>query len=160
MVWAGYAFARDSELAGYEGVELRNRVAIASLLLPAVWLLYWFVPSYLFDLDQPSQMSIVWFGIMLAVMLGVGGILCTAIFELEMFNGVIHGGLYVVATLILAVIAGIGDWAAQPIEVDELSRHKPAIMEHRVAPCFDTVPELSAAATGSVRIPPANQCAS
>ena len=113
LVWAGYSFARDSELAGYEGTELRNRVAVASLLLPATWLLYWLLPGYLFDLDYPSQMSLVWFGIMMALMLGVGGIISTATFELEYLNGVIHAGLYIVATLLLAVIAGI-PLAGQP----------------------------------------------
>lgn len=117
LVWAGYSFTRDGELAGYTGVDLRNRVAIASLLMAATWLIYWLVPMYLFDLDMPSQMSFLWFGMMVLAMLGAGGVICTATFELEFVNGVIHGGLYIVVTILLAVIAGM-TLAGQPIEND------------------------------------------
>lgn len=115
LVWAGYSFARDGELAGYVGGELRIRVLIASLLMSATWLVYWFLPMYLFDLDMPSQMSFIWFGIVMLAMLGIGGVVCTATFELEFSSGVIQGAVYIIATLLLAVIANI-PLAGQPIE--------------------------------------------
>ena len=34
LVWAGYTFVRDSELAPYVGADLRNRVLILSVILP------------------------------------------------------------------------------------------------------------------------------
>lgn len=107
LVWAGYSFVRDSELDAYRGSELRDRVLICSGLLSALWIVYAFVPTYLFDLVDPSQMDFITFGIMMAVMLAIGGVISSACFELEYFSGVIHGGVYILATLLLAVMAGI-----------------------------------------------------
>ena len=62
LVWAGYTFARDSELAPYVGPDLRNRVLILSVILAALWLVYAFIPSYVMELDSASEMSYVVFG--------------------------------------------------------------------------------------------------
>ena len=63
LVWAGYTFARDSELAPYVGPDLRNRVLILSVILAALWLVYAFIPSYVMELDSASEMSYVVFGV-------------------------------------------------------------------------------------------------
>lgn len=107
LVWAGYTFARDSELAPYVGRELRNRVLICSVIFAALWLLYAFIPSYLLELDAASEMSFVWFGIIFCVMLAIGAFVSVGAFELEFANGLAHAGLYLIATLLLAVLAGI-----------------------------------------------------
>ena len=106
LVWAGYQFVQDSELAPYVGPELRNRVLICSLLFAALWLIYTFLPTYLFDLKNPNEMSWVFFGIIFSVMLVIGAFVSVATFELEFTSGLAHVGLYLIASIVLAVIAG------------------------------------------------------
>ncbi|MFK8113588.1 MAG: hypothetical protein AB8B91_15410 [Rubripirellula sp.] len=107
LIWAGYTFVRDSELAPYVGSELRNRVLILSVILPALWLLYAFIPSYVFDLEHAYDMSFMWFGITFCVMLGIGAVASSELFELEFLSGLAHSGLYLIAILIFALISGI-----------------------------------------------------
>ena len=116
IIWAGYTFVRDSELDPYTGTDLRNRVLIASALFPLLWLVYALVPSYLNDYDRPSEMTFLWFGISLAAMLGIGGAISAATFELEYFSGLIHAGFYVTITLLLAVLAGVPLVGQEPAE--------------------------------------------
>ncbi len=104
LVWAGYAFVRDSELAPYVGPELRNRVLILSGIFAALWLLYAFVPSYLTDAPA-SQMSYMSFGVIFAIMLVIGAFASVGTFELEFINGLTLAGLYLIATMILALLS-------------------------------------------------------
>ena len=39
LLWAGYGFVRDSELAPYGGSDLRNRVFALSVILAALWVI-------------------------------------------------------------------------------------------------------------------------
>jgi hypothetical protein len=107
LVWAGYTFVRDSELAPYVGPELRNRVLIASALFSLLWLLYAFVPSYINDLENPNDMSFLAFGIIFSIMLVVGAFASVGAFELEFTSGLAHAGLYLIVTLVLALISGL-----------------------------------------------------
>ncbi len=116
LVWAGYAFVRDSELAPYVGSELRNRVLLLSVMFAALWLLYAFLPSYLLDLESASEMSFIWFGIVFCLMLGVGAFASVATFELEFANGLAHAGLYLIATLLLGLLSGITFAGGEPSE--------------------------------------------
>ncbi|MGB7324219.1 MAG: hypothetical protein WBD31_05070 [Rubripirellula sp.] len=106
LVWAGYTFVRDSELAPYVGGELRNRVLVGSVLFSALWLLYAFVPAYVADFESPSDMSFMWFGIIFSAMLVVGALISVGTFELEFASGLAHVGLYLIATLLLALLSG------------------------------------------------------
>ena len=106
LVWAGYTFARDSELAPYVGPDLRNRVLILSVILAALWLVYAFIPSYVMELDSASEMSYVVFGVIFSIMLAMGAFASVGTFELEFLNGLVHAGLYLLVTLALAVVCG------------------------------------------------------
>jgi hypothetical protein len=106
LVWAGYTFVRDSELAPYVGPELRNRVLILSGIFAALWLLYAFVPSYLTE-EPASQMTFFYFGIIFAIMLVIGAFASVGTFELEFTSGLAHAGLYLIATMALALLSGI-----------------------------------------------------
>lgn len=106
LVWAGYTFARDSELAPYVGPDLRNRVLILSVILAALWLVYAFIPSYVMELDSASEMSYVVFGVIFSIMLVMGAFASVGTFELEFLNGLVHAGLYLLVTLALAVACG------------------------------------------------------
>jgi cation transport ATPase len=102
LVWAGYTFVRDSELEPFRGTELRNRVAVSSAILAALWLLYAFIPSYVLELDYAREMSFMVFGIIFCIMLVIGAFASAEIFELEFANG-----LYLLTALIMALISGI-----------------------------------------------------
>ena len=107
LAWAGYSFVYERELEPYRGAELRNRVLILSAILPALWLVYAFAPAYVLDLDYPNQMGYTAFGITLCVMLGLGAFASSVVFDLEFTGGLTHAGLYLVVTILLAVLAGV-----------------------------------------------------
>lgn len=107
LVWAGYSFARDQELAPYRGSEAWIRVGIMSLICAALWLVYAFVPAYLFDLEQASAAPYWLVGVSLLAMMALGALGAVAVFELEFSGGLVVSGMYFVSTLLLAVIAGI-----------------------------------------------------
>jgi hypothetical protein len=107
LVWAGYAFVRDSELEPYVGPDLRNRVLIVSGIYAALWILYAFVPSYVLELDSPSEMSLVVFGIIFSIMLGIGALASSEVLELEFFSGLAHAGLYLIVAMLLVLISGV-----------------------------------------------------
>lgn len=107
LVWGGYTFARDQELEPYRGKEVWLRVAIQSAVCAALWLVYAFVPPYLFDLGAAAEAPYWLVGVTFAAMMGLGALGAVAVFELEFFGGLVVAGLYFIVTLSLAVIAGI-----------------------------------------------------
>jgi cation transport ATPase len=107
LVWAGYKFVHDPELEPYRGTELRDRVLICSGIFVAIWSVYAFVPTYLMDLDRPSEMSYMTAGIFFCIMLGLGALASSATFELEFISGLTHAGLYMLSVLLLAVVSGV-----------------------------------------------------
>jgi hypothetical protein len=107
LVRFGYAISRDSELEPYVGRELWNRVWITSAVLAATWLIYVFITPYVLDIDYASEMGLLASGISLVVMLTFGSIAAMAAFELEFFGGMIIAGVYVAATLLLAILGAV-----------------------------------------------------
>lgn len=107
LVRFGYAISRDSELEPYVGRELWNRVWITSAVLAATWLIYVFITPYVLDIDYASEMGLLASGISLVVMLVFGSIAAMAAFELEFFGGMIIAGVYVAATLLLAILGAV-----------------------------------------------------
>ena len=107
LVRFGYAISRDSELEPYVGRELWNRVWITSAVLAATWLIYVFITPYVLDIDYASEMGLLASGISLVVMLTFGSIAAMAAFELELFGGMIIAGVYVAATLLLAILGAV-----------------------------------------------------
>jgi len=107
LVRFGYAISRDSELEPYVGRELWNRVWIISAVLAATWLIYVFITPYVLDIDYASEMGLLASGISLVVMLAFGSVAAMAAFELEFFGGMIIAGVYVAATLLLAILGAV-----------------------------------------------------
>ncbi len=107
LVWAGYTFVREQELDPYVGPELRNRVLILSALFSLLWVIYAFMPTYVLELDSPTEMSFMAFGITFGIMLVVGAFASVGTFELEFFSGLAHAGFYLIVTMALALISGI-----------------------------------------------------
>ena len=114
LVWAGYQFVYDPEFEPYRGTELGIRVLILSAIFVAIWFVYAWAPAYVFELDRAAEMSYMTLGITLCVMLALGAIASVATFELEFFNGLIHAGLYFVATILLAIVSGVTLAGLQP----------------------------------------------
>jgi len=107
LVRFGYAISRDSELEPYVGRELWNRVLVTSAILAATWLVYVLAMPYVLDLDYASEMGLLASGITLVIMLAMGSVAAMAVFELELFGGMIIAGVYITATLALALIAAV-----------------------------------------------------
>jgi len=107
LVRFGYAISRDSELEPYVGRELWNRIWVTSAILAATWLIYVLITPYVLDIDYASEMGLLASGITLVVMLTFGSIAAMAAFELEFFGGLIIAGVYVAATLALAILGDV-----------------------------------------------------
>lgn len=117
LVWAGYQFVYDQELEPYRSSELRNRVLICSGIFALLWLIYAFVPAYVMDLEAIAEMSYTEFGISLCLMFGLGALASSAVFEIEYTNGLAHYGLYLVVTLLLAIVSGVTLAGVTPSDV-------------------------------------------
>lgn len=107
LVRFGYAISRDSELEPFEGRELWGRVLITSAILAATWLIYLWVPVYVLDLDYAAEMSLLPSGLTLIVMLAIGAVVAAAAFEMEFLGGLIIAGVYIAATLALALLGAV-----------------------------------------------------
>lgn len=107
LIWVGYTITRDSELEPYRGRELWNRLAIVSAIFSALWLIYIWVTPYVLDFDYGSEMSLMSSGITLVVMLCLGAIAAMAAFELEFVGGLTIAGMYIVPTLLLAILGNV-----------------------------------------------------
>lgn len=107
LVYAGYSFARDQELEPYRGREMLLRAAIVSAAFMATWLIYAFIPAYLFEFEAAYNAEYWQFGVTMLVMLGIGTFAAVAAFELETGNGFVVAALYYVVVLILALIANV-----------------------------------------------------
>lgn len=107
LAFAGYSFARDQELEPYRGKEMLARIGIVSGVFIASWLVYAFLPAYLFDLQQANHVEYWLFGVTMLAMLGIGTFAAVAALELETGNGFVVAALYYVTVLILAFIAAI-----------------------------------------------------
>ena len=98
---------RRTDVKKIEPKELRNRVLILSGIFALLWLLYAFVPSYISELESPNEMSFLAFGIIFSIMLVIGAFASVGAFELEFINGLAHAGVYLIATMVLALISGV-----------------------------------------------------
>jgi hypothetical protein len=70
-------------------------------------LIYVFITPYVLDIDYASEMGLLASGISLVVMLTFGSVAAMAAFELEFFGGMIIAGVYVAATLLLAILGAV-----------------------------------------------------
>jgi len=109
LCWSGYSFLRDDELEPLKGKELWVRVAICSAVYAALWAVYYGLKiSPLIDLklgQTPEPMTMV-----LAVlpMVVVGGGVGFGSLNLSLSTGTIHYGFYLVVTVLLRLVIGLG----------------------------------------------------
>ena len=107
LIWVGYTITRDSELEPYRGQELWSRVGIVSAIFASLWLIYVWVTPYVLDIDYASEMGLMSSGITLIVMLMLGALAAMVAFELEFIGGLTIAGIYIVPTLLLALLGAV-----------------------------------------------------
>ena len=104
LAWAGYTFLRDDGLEPYTGRSLWIRTAICSLLYAALWGVFTYVNS-LFFAGEPLAMWKILFLAPPFLFLGAG--IAYVCYDLDMGNGFFHYSLYLLATILLRMVAGL-----------------------------------------------------
>jgi hypothetical protein len=102
LVLGGYAFLRDQELEPHRGRSLWLRVGICTAVYAIIWGAYAFVPPAMnIDLEAWVLLLIVPF------MVVVGALTAYAALDLTIGSAAMHYGLYLIATIVLCLVAGV-----------------------------------------------------
>jgi hypothetical protein len=108
---AGYAMLRDQEATPYRGRTLYLRVAVASAVYAILWAAYYWIGGMWVTHPPPYELYSLLF--IVPIMLGIGGLAAYVAFDLEFGQAVMHYGLYLAATVILSMLAGVNWIPAQ-----------------------------------------------
>lgn len=103
LAFGGYTFLRDAELAPHRGTNLWIRVAICGIVYAALWGVFAIVSGVLFD-SRPEIWNLVY---VVPFMIIAGGVAAHVTFELEFTAGMFHYSLYLLATVLLRLVAGL-----------------------------------------------------
>ncbi len=102
LVLAAYSFLRDDELEPYRGQVLYLRVGLCALGYAVLWAAF----SFVADAWSPLEL---WNWVVLAPpFLIVGALIALGSLDLDFGNGFFHYAFYVVVTILLRGIAGMG----------------------------------------------------
>jgi len=102
----GYTFFKDDELGGYIGKERLMRLGICAGVFALTWAVYWLVAKY-FGNRVLAQVDLLQMSILVAIMFGLGVAVSIGCCELEVAQSFFHYSIYFVATLLLALLAGV-----------------------------------------------------
>jgi hypothetical protein len=102
----GYTFFKDDELGGYIGKERLVRLGICAAVFALTWAVYWLV-AYYFGNRVLAQVDTLQMAILVAIMFGLGVAVSIGACELEVGQSFMHYAIYFLATLLLALIAGV-----------------------------------------------------
>lgn len=105
LALAGYAMLRDQEATPYRGRTLYVRVATASAVYATLWAGYYWIGGYWVGDPPPFPLYSLLY--IVPVMVGIGGLAAYVAFDLEFGQAVMHYGLYLAATVILSMLAGV-----------------------------------------------------
>ncbi|MEY4177558.1 MAG: hypothetical protein RLY70_1132 [Planctomycetota bacterium] len=109
LCWAGYTFLRDDELEPIAGRELWMRIAICSVVYAALWGGYYAAKvSPVMGLKAGQTPAPAMIVIALLPMLLVGGGVGFGSLNLSVTSGAIHYGFYLVVTVLLRLLIGLG----------------------------------------------------
>lgn len=108
----GYTFFKDDELGGYIGNERWIRLGVCAAAFAGTWGLYTLL-AYYFGNKTLADVETLQMAIFLALMFGLGIAVSVGACELEVGQSFLHYSIYFVATLLLALIAGVE--LAQPL---------------------------------------------
>jgi hypothetical protein len=102
----GYTFFKDDELGGYIGKERLVRLGLCAGVFALTWGVYWLV-AYYFGNRVLAQVDTLQMAILVAIMFGMGIVVSIGSCELELSQSFLHYAIYFVATLLLALMAGV-----------------------------------------------------
>ncbi|MEK0424334.1 MAG: hypothetical protein RJB11_425 [Planctomycetota bacterium] len=102
----GYTFFKDDELGGYIGQERLTRLGICAGVFALTWAIYWLV-AYYFGNRVLAQVDTLQMAILIAIMFGLGVAVSIGSCELEVGQSFFHYAIYFVATILLALLAGV-----------------------------------------------------
>jgi len=102
----GYTFFKDDELGGYIGKERLIRLGICAGVFALTWGIYWLL-AYYFGNRVLAQVDTLQMAILVAIMFGLGIAVSVGACELEVGQSFLHYAVYFVATLLLALLAGV-----------------------------------------------------
>ena len=100
---AGYSFLHDTELEAYQGKSLWLRTGICTLVYVAIWGLYAWTPQY-FYIEDIEAIHVAFFLIPFCCLAAIAPL---AALDLDYTFALMHCGLFVITTALLAKIIGI-----------------------------------------------------
>lgn len=103
LSWAAYGFLHSRELEAFKGTELWIRILISSGVFGILWVLF---PVILYAVNADDY-SLVYSSIAIAIMLVAGGATAMLAFDYDYLFGCVHFGFYLIALLVLRVVAGL-----------------------------------------------------
>ena len=103
LVIAAYSFLRDDELEPYRGLPL----VIRSAACAAAYAVLWALLAYVVDVVQPGMEIYLWILIAIPPMV-LGSLAAWLSLDLEPTNGFFHYGFYLLVTMVLGWVAGLG----------------------------------------------------
>jgi len=103
LALAGYSFLRDDELEPFRNRDLWIRVAICGAVYAVLWGVFGYLPSWLGlkEFELPQLMYVA------PPFIALGAFAACLSLELEFMTGLVHYGLYLIATVLLRVTAGM-----------------------------------------------------
>lgn len=105
LVLAGYSFLRDADLEPYAGKSLAVRVTICSLVYALLWGFYAYAGSMVLGDQSPEVWQLAF---ALPAFVCTGALAPFAGLDLDYMNACFHYGFYLLVTVLLRVIMGIG----------------------------------------------------
>lgn len=102
LVLAGYTFLRDDELEPYRGVSLYVRAGICAVAYMALW------GGYSFLADRMLTGEIWVWAYVAPPFLALGALAALAALDLDFGSGFFHYSFYLLATILLRWIGGMG----------------------------------------------------
>jgi hypothetical protein len=109
LAYAGYSFLRDDELEPYRGVELLVRCLISGFVYAFLWGVYWFLGYQVWGSDAYVNTGLeLWqFGVLLAVMIGIGTFTAFVAFDLDPITAFFHYALYLASAVLLRLVMAL-----------------------------------------------------
>ncbi len=105
IVLAGYTILRNDEIESYKGKDLYLRGGVCALVFALTWGIHAYL-CHMMGFSSPMEVQHAFIAV--PVMFVPGAIASLATLDLDGFSASIHYGFYLLVTVVLRVIMGIG----------------------------------------------------